>query len=204
MGQISKSDLAMSVDTIVLYLTKVEARALRESEQPKRRLWVSLGAYSLLYYVASLRGNEGFLLDLYGLRLYLQEGKSLPANKAHVVAPLLGRFKNELGKRYHLILIAENTASGLRPRKWLEWLVAVRQEEGRTKGPAFCDETGQVVYSRDYEDLFIEVLSEIQEERPDLVIPATIHVTDHGLSRTWRRSSTSAALAVLTPRILIS
>jgi hypothetical protein len=70
----------------------------------------------------------------------------------------------------------------------------VCQEEGRTKGPAFCDESGRVVYSRDYEDLFIQVLLEIQEERPDL-IPATIDVTDHGLSRSWRRSSTSAALA---------
>jgi hypothetical protein len=29
MGQISKSDLAMSVDTVVLYMEKVEARALQ-------------------------------------------------------------------------------------------------------------------------------------------------------------------------------
>jgi hypothetical protein len=50
------------------------------------------------------------------------------------------------------------------------------------------------MYSRDYEDIFIEVLLEIQEERLEL-IPATIDVTDHGLSRSWRRSSTSAALA---------
>ena len=42
--------------------------------------------------------------------------------------------------------------------------------------------------------MFIEVLSEIQEERPDL-IPATVEVTDHGLSRSWRRTSTSIALA---------
>lgn len=111
-----------------------------------------------------------------------------------MVAPLLGRFKNELGERYHLILVAKKTASGLQPRKWLEWLVAVLREEGRMKGPAFCDETRRVAYSRDYEDLFIEVLSEIQEERPD-PIPATIDVTDHGLSRSWRRSSTLAALA---------
>jgi hypothetical protein len=67
MGQISKSDLAMSVDTIVLYLTKVEDRALRETEAIKRQMWVSVGVYSMLCYVASLRGNKGFLLDLYGL-----------------------------------------------------------------------------------------------------------------------------------------
>jgi hypothetical protein len=78
------------------------------------------------------------------------------------------------------------TASGLNPREWLEWLVTVRQqEEGQTRGPAFCDEAGMVAYSRNYEDLFIEVLSEIQEERPDL-IPPTVDVTDHGLSQAWR------------------
>ena len=164
MGQISKSDLAMSVDTVVLYMDKIEARALQSVDPKTQRLWVSVGAYSLLCYVGSLRGNEGFLLDLYGLRLYLGEGKT-QNDKAHIVAPLMGRFKNELGERYHLILLAATTASGLNPREWLEWLVTVRQEEGRTRGPAFCDEAGMVAYSRNYEDLFIEVLSEIQEEK---------------------------------------
>jgi hypothetical protein len=51
-----------------------------------------------------------------------------------------------------------------------------------------------VAYSRNYEDLFIEVLAEIQEERPEL-IPPTVDVTNHGLSRTWRQTSTSVALA---------
>ena len=40
----------------------------------------------------------------------------------------------------------------------------------------------------------IEVLAEIQEERPDLISP-TVDVNDYGLSRTWRRTSTSVALA---------
>jgi hypothetical protein len=37
-------------------------------------------------------------LDLYGLRRYLQEGNQPNDPRAHVVAPLLGRFKNELGE----------------------------------------------------------------------------------------------------------
>jgi hypothetical protein len=194
MGQISKSDLAMSRDTIILYLHKVEARALGAEDAKERRLWVSVGAYSVLCFVASLRGNEGFLLDLYGLRLYLDEGRN-HATKPHVVAPLLGRFKNELGERYHLFLLASETASGLKPREWLERLVAVRFEEGRVQGPAFCDENGRMEYSRTYEELFLEVLLEIQEERPDL-IPESVDISDHGLSRSWRRSSTSAAVAL--------
>jgi hypothetical protein len=49
----------------------------------------------------------------------LGEGKT-QNEKAHVVAPFLGRFKNELGEWYHLILLAATTASGLNPREWLE------------------------------------------------------------------------------------
>ena len=75
MGQISKSDLAMSLDTVLLYMSKVEARVRGAMDDGERRLWVSVGAYSIVCYVGSLRGNEGFLLDLYGLRLYLDEGQ---------------------------------------------------------------------------------------------------------------------------------
>ena len=180
-------------DTVLVYMTKVEARVQGTLDGGERRLWVSVGAYSVICYVGSLRGNEGFLLDLYGLRLYLDEGRE-PNSKPHVVVPLLGRFKNELGEQYHLILMAAVTGSGLSPRKWLEWLVQAREEEGFTNGPAFRDSDGKLATSRVYEDMFIEVLSEIQEERPDL-IPASVEITDHGLSRSWRRTSTSIALA---------
>jgi hypothetical protein len=46
-----------------------------------------------------------------------------------------------------------------------------------------------------FEDLFLEVLLEIQEERPDL-IPESVDISDHGLSCSWRISSTSAAVAL--------
>jgi hypothetical protein len=114
MGQISKSDLAMMLDTVLLYMDKVEARALNALDDGERRLWVSLGAYSIICYAGSLKGNEGFLLDLYGLRLHLNEGRE-PNAKPHVVVSLLGRFKNELGERYHLVLLAAETASGMSP-----------------------------------------------------------------------------------------
>lgn len=51
-------------------------------------------------HVGSLRGNEGIVLDLHGgLHLYSNEGtKMLHDKMAHVVAPLLGYIKNELGE----------------------------------------------------------------------------------------------------------
>ena len=97
MGQISKSDLAMSLDTVLVYMSKVEARVRGAMDDEERRLWVSVGAYSIVCYVGSLRGNEGFLLDLYGLRLYLDEGRE-PNSKPHVVVPLLGTIQERAGR----------------------------------------------------------------------------------------------------------
>jgi hypothetical protein len=112
-----------------------------------------------------------------------------------VVVPLLGRFKNELGERYHLVLLAPITRSGIQVRHWLEMLVGAREREDRIRGPAFCDLQGQVEYSRSYEQAFYEVLEEVQRDRPDL-IPTSVDVgEDFGLGRSFRRGSDSEAIA---------
>jgi hypothetical protein len=103
MRQISKLDLAILLEMVVLYVAKVESRALLSWTEDKRGLWVWVGADSLLCNVGSLGGNEGFLLDLYCLCLYLAKGQE-PCLKPHVIASFLGRFKNESGEPYHLIL----------------------------------------------------------------------------------------------------
>jgi hypothetical protein len=195
MGGIYKPDLALTSIVMVAYLKLIEERIDRATSQAERHLWTSLGAYSVLCFCASLRGNEGFLLDLGGLRMYLDEGREPQCLKPHVVAPLLGRFKNEIGERYHLVLLAPVTRSGLRVRDWLEALVKIRALEGRTRGPAFCDEKGSMVYSGVYESRFFEVLTEVQERSPEL-IPASVEVAeDYGIGRSFRRGSDSEAIA---------
>lgn len=147
----------------------------------ERHKWISLGAYSALCFCGSLRGNEGFLLDLYGLRLYLNEGKDPADPQAHVVAPLLGRFKNEIGEKYHLILLAPLTKSGIQMRYWLKELVDARFREGRTRGPALCDEKGNVSYSSVYEPSFHEVLNEVQARNTSLIPTSVDVVEDYGV-----------------------
>jgi len=63
-----------------------------------RHLIVAAGAYALIAFGGSFRGNDVFLTDLFGLRKYLEE----LAQKDYVVIPLLGRFKGEQHARYHL------------------------------------------------------------------------------------------------------
>ena len=118
--------------------------------------------------------------------MYIKEGRELGCAKPHVVAPLLGRFKNEIGERYHLVLLAPVTRSGLPVRFWLEQLVAVHAREGRTRGPAFCDALGKIAYSGVYESRFFKILTEIQERNGDL-IPASVDVVeDYGIGRSFR------------------
>jgi hypothetical protein len=130
----------------------------------------AVAAYSVLSYTASLRGNEGFLLDLFGLRQYILKGKHDPADP-HVAAPLLGRLKGEDGERYHMLLITSQTALGLKAQEWLECLVGMRERQGLFHGPAFCNEEGDVIQMSEYEETFYDVLHKIQGQRPDLVGP---------------------------------
>jgi hypothetical protein len=109
MGRIYKPDLALTSGLMGAYLQAIQARIDEAPSETEGHLWTSLGAYSVLCFCASLQGNEGFLLDLYGLRLYLDEGREPQCLKPHVIAPLLGRFKNEIGERYHLVLLAPVT-----------------------------------------------------------------------------------------------
>jgi hypothetical protein len=53
--------------------------------------------YALVSYCNALRGNEGFKMDLGGLRKHLHWGHN--HSTPHCVAPLLGRFKGEEGER---------------------------------------------------------------------------------------------------------
>jgi hypothetical protein len=106
--------------------------------------------------------------------------------KPHVVAPLLGCFKNEIGEQYHLILLAPVTQSGLHMRYWLEQLVEVRAREGHTRGLAFCDAMGKMVYSGVYESRFFEILMEIQGTNMELILESVEVAEDYGIGRSFR------------------
>jgi hypothetical protein len=103
------------------------------AETGEQDLIGAVGVYSALSYAALLRGNKGFHLDLFGLRQHILKGKYNTKNP-HVVTPLLGRLKGEDGKHYHMLLMASETALGLKIREWLERLAALRErdKEGTT------------------------------------------------------------------------
>ncbi len=67
-------------------------------------------------YCCGLRGKEIVKVDVSGFLKYLVTGGE-HVECPHVVVPLLGRLKGETGERYHMMILAWLTASGLEPEK---------------------------------------------------------------------------------------
>ena len=155
--------------------------------------WVLLlGTYLVACFLCSLWGNEGFMVELGGLIKHIDDRKGEFEKHPHMVIPLLGRFKNESGEKWHLLLAAAKTASGFRLRVWVEILLYVLLLEGRTSGPVFCDEDGVLVSSVAMNKKIILEIIEVKREREDLVLCDMDNIWEvYNIGRScWRGSQT--------------
>ena len=66
-------------------------------------------AYIVVFYVLSLRGNEGLMLDLKGLRKNWR-----PDRGDHIVISLWTRLKGKISIRDHMIPCINVTRSGVK------------------------------------------------------------------------------------------
>jgi hypothetical protein len=194
MGQLVLQDKAIPVEILLAVLEVVDGRVKDAESQTQRAWWVSVGAYLTVGFCCSLRGPEGFMLDLGALRKYQEQGRN-GSNGRFVIVPLLGRFKGEDHHRQHLLATASETASGLQPRKWLEALVLVREQDGLTTGPAFCDKEGFVVAQSVMNSAFISCVEAAAEIAPDL-FPVDLGPGDFDINRSLRRGSDTRAKVV--------
>jgi hypothetical protein len=208
MGCQSQPNHGQLVGAIVHLLALIEEDA-KEAERlgykaDANELW-KVGAYVCVLTAASLRGHERFYLDLSRMHKHLHKGKFgvvlVGLNKStilteeicrklpHVTICLLGKFKGETGVDHHLITLANETSSGLRPRWWMEKLVHVCDYEGRCNGPAFASANELLASSPDYDAVFRKYLKIVQEETD--LIPSN-HDVDlfYSTFRTSRKPST--------------
>jgi hypothetical protein len=200
MGQDVRPQLGFSVEVILMLLKRLEDRW---HMLPCGRLKDdTLGAlaYSSLSFTNALRGNEGFKLDLQGLRSQLYKGRDHP-EFPHVVAPLAGRFKGQDGERLHLLFMVPVTHSGIKTREYLERLVARRVEQGFFHGPAFCGHDGKEIASGIYEGLILEALLEHQvweaSQDPGVRVHKLLEGIDieerYGIFRSFKRGAITRA-----------
>ncbi len=105
-----------------------------------------------------------------------------------ILAALLGHFKGETGEKCHLVpLPLVTNRSGIKVGKWMETLVAIWASKGRTWGPAFCSDDGQVALSHDFDDMFIEMLVRVQARRPEIFKLGEEISEMHGISQSLHK-----------------
>ena len=179
-------------------LTRVE-RELHEkdTEVSRRRFLMVFGAYLVIGYGGSLRGNEGFFVEGKSLINNIHEGITDPEHP-HVVVELFGRFKGETNEATSTLILANVTDGGLQIRKWVERLAGVLLLEGLmeregTYVPAICEPTGELMENRRINNEFLDQLVGIQKEEPDLISHNLKVRQRYGINRSLRRGSRTRA-----------
>ncbi len=192
MGQEVRQDLAMSVKVLLALLDLVEREWLADPSPQGKEVKVFIGAFAVIAYGGSFRGNEVFLTDLYGLTKYARM-PLMENGSRYVIISLLGRFKTEDGEQYHLTPLAFQTNSGIKIGTWVQRLVEVKAMHRQLHGPAFSDRRGKVLSSHWLEMEILDRLQEIQNRDDDL-IPKEVNVhEEYGLARSFRRGATTQA-----------
>jgi hypothetical protein len=144
MGQDWRPNMALSTALLLAYLNIIHAKIYDAETMSELNRWVVLGAYSVLTYLVSLRGSEGFLIDLGGLRLHKVDDDK---QRNHFLIPLLGKVKGEQHDRCHLLPCTMVTNSGIKPFEWVKMLLVLKGKQGLTSGPAISDDQGRVLNS---------------------------------------------------------
>lgn len=120
MGDIVHPDRALSIP-IMLNLLDLEENDWMNAPASKHLKLALEETFYTLAYTLALRAEEIPFIELTGLRAHW--AKSLNHKRPHVVVPLLGHFKNEIGKSYHLMPVLAETPAGFYPEKWVKHII---------------------------------------------------------------------------------
>jgi hypothetical protein len=195
MGQDWRPNQAFSTELLLAYLHRLEFRIADATSLSELNRWVVVGAYLVVTYVISLRGSEGFLLDLGGLRKHSVDPKE---NQNYFLIPLMRKVKGEHHFRCHLLPCTFAKKSGIKPYLWIERLKEIQLKQGLIDGQGISDEKGRVLNSSVIDQGMHEVLEVIYGVKKEL-FPLTIKSKDDIAStyhafRSFRRSSDTRAL----------
>ena len=124
---------------LLLETTKAIEGRIKEANIPlvsPRELnrWIVFHTFGVVTYVVSLRGPEGFLIDLKGLHDSWDE-----ENGNFFIIALRGKIKGEQNARCHHLRCVHITVTGLRIRESVARLMSWKAKRGFMDGPAISD-----------------------------------------------------------------
>ena len=215
MGYDTMKQLDVPIGVVVRQLELIRDDMESETSQSRKHLLTKLGALITVLTAGSLRGHEGFYLDIAGTSKRLSKGASgtLPTGNLtkklftedeasdlpEICVCLLGKFKGETGERYHSIVLANESVSGLKIRWWVEQLMDVCAAENRHSGYAFNEPDGSPPSSSEYNALMRHYLALVIEEGQSY-FDTEAEMTRFGISRTYRKTSETRARRAGIPK----
>ena len=137
-----------------------------ESSRKVMHKWTVFGIYITISYVISLRGSEGFLLDLRALR-----EKNSITYPGYIWLSLLGKLKGEGIYKQHHIPCVDITSSGINVKERITKLIREKERLGFTQGPAISDISGQLLTSVEINQMLNELLEDLYLQEPSLFPP---------------------------------
>jgi hypothetical protein len=196
MGQEWRPNLAMSTEMIKAVLNATFEKAHNDSTQTdvEKQHWIVFGSYIAISYVLSLRGPEGLLVDLQGLRKYWNQ-----ASSEYFIIALRGKVKGEQFERHHLLPCCASTSSGIPVKDWVESLIKTKENNGQLDGPAISDRFGRILTTSELDNRLVAVLEDFFDNQPNL-FPSHIRAkrdeigTSYQVFRSLRRASDTRAL----------
>ena len=110
----------------------------------------------------------------------------------HVAICLLGNSKGEGGANYHTINVVDESMSGLQMMWWVEKLVSIADQEGRSWGPAFANANGRLAVGSKFDTVFRKYLKQVQDKTswisgdvnidnflsPPVALPESLHLLE--------------------------
>jgi hypothetical protein len=195
MGDCVKQDQSISIEQMHALMENYENRWAQATDRVDQRCVLFPALFCIVAFCCGLRGEEVPMMSLTGTRMYSEQG-FMHRTTPHVVVALYGRFKNEIGNKYHLMPLVLETATGLKPGLWIrrmiDWYAA--EQVPIIGGWVFLDKDNKRARPSYYEWDILSELEKIQEDHPD-VIPQNINVyEDYGVSRSFRRGSNTHAV----------
>jgi hypothetical protein len=193
MGQEWRPNQAMSIPLLMATIEGIEGKILGAPTPRELNRWTVLHTFMLVTYVVSLRGPEGFLLDLEGLHRHWRDDV-----EDHFIITLRGKIKGEHNARCHLLPCVPVTGTGLRIRDSVKRLLELKANQGLTDGPAISKENGHLFSSRAIDDSMLEVLEDLFGSNRDLFPTKIETIQDlrksYQVFRSLRRTSDTQAL----------
>jgi hypothetical protein len=154
-----------------------------EAEKNKITLFANLLSFG---YLSGLWGEEIMKADVSGFLKYLDVGAQ-DLNNPRVIVPLIGRLKGEIGERYHMMVMAHVTTSGVMLGQWADRLGHSLIRQRKRNGFLFVDAKGSQAKIGFYDDEFTEwLLTRVKILKPQLFEPSLNIVEVYSLRRSLR------------------